>query len=227
MIDSITMILGILWVIFGCVVGYFLILSPIISAYYQKKKEKEYHALIDTLLSQLQNKTIIVLDSFYIYVFMDWQWTFDNTENLFQFKQPNNNFVKFVRIDTDIYETYFSSSANFKLREYWEVQEIQDLVNNTVIFTEQGFRVTLVKPHQIFHEYLMAVQQMIGEIILDAAYKTYLKPIIPGLFLKHARFKTMIGAQNLWHKLETEYFPQNKEHIKQLVIREFEPHNFR
>ena len=221
------MILGILWVIFGCVVGYFLILSPIISAYYQKKKEKEYHALIDTLLSQLQNKTIIVLDSFYIYVFMDWQWTFDNTENLFQFKQPNNNFVKFVRIDTDIYETYFSSSANFKLREYWEVQEIQDLVNNTVIFTEQGFRVTLVKPHQIFHEYLMAVQQMIGEIILDAAYKTYLKPIIPGLFLKHARFKTMIGAQNLWHKLETEYFPQNKEHIKQLVIREFEPHNFR
>ena len=187
-----------------------------------KKKEKEYHALIDTLLSQLQNKTIIVLDSFYIYVFMDWQWTFDNTENLFQFKQPNNNFVKFVRIDTDIYETYFSSSANFKLREYWEVQEIQELVNNTVMFTEQGFMVKLVEPHKIFHEYLMLLLQMASERILDAAYKNYLKPIILGLFLKHARFKTMIGAQNLWHKLETEYFPQNKEHIKQLVIREFE-----
>lgn len=226
MIDSITMILGILWVIFCCVVGYFLILSPIISAYYQKKKEKEYHALIDTLLSQLQNKTIIVLDSFYIYFFMDWQWTFDNTENLFQLKQPNNNFVKFVRIDTDIYETYFSSSVNFKLREYWEVQEIQEFVNNTVIFTEE-FMVKLVEPHKIFHEYLMILLQMAGEIILDAAYKNYLKPIIPGLFLKHARFKTMIEAQNLWHKLETEYFPQNKEHIKQLVIREFEPHNFR
>ena len=227
MIGSISLILGILCVIFVCVVGYFLILSPIISEYYQKKKEKEYHALIDTLLSKLQNKTIIVLDSFYIYVFMDWQWTFDNTENLFQFKQPNNNFVKFARIDTDIYETYFSSSANFKLREYWGVQEIQELVNNTVIFTEQGFRVTLVKPHQIFHEYLMAVQQMIGEIILDATYKNHLNPIIPGLFLKHARFKTMIEAQKLWRKLKTEYFPKNEEHIKQLVIREFEPHNFR
>ena len=197
-----------------------------IYSYYKKKKEKEYHALIDTLLSQLQNKTIIVLDSFYIYVFMDWQWTFDYTENLFQFKQPNNNFVKFVRIDTDIYETYFSSSANFKVREYWEVQEIQEFVNNTVMFTEK-FMIKLVEPHKIFHEYLMILLQMAGEIILDAAYKNYLKPIIPGLFLKHARFKTMIGAQNLWHKLETEYFPQNKEHIKQLVIREFEPHNFR
>ena len=90
-----------------------------IYSYYKKKKEKESHALIDTLLSQLQNKTIIVLDSFYIYAFMDWQWTFDYTENLFQFKQPNNNFVKFVQIDTDIYETYFSITANFKLREYW------------------------------------------------------------------------------------------------------------
>ena len=192
-----------------------------IYSYYKKKKEKEYHALIDTLLSQLQNKTIIVLDSFYIYFFMDWQWTFDNTENLFQFKQPNNNFVKFVRIDTDTYETYFSSSANFKLREYWEVQEIQEFVNNTVMFTEK-MMVKLVEPHKIFHEYLMLLLQMAGEIILDASYKNYLKPIIPGLFLKHARFKTMIGAQNLWHKLETEYFPQNKEHIKQLVIREFE-----
>lgn len=185
------------------------------------KKEKEYHALIDTLLSQLQNKTIIVLDPVYIYVFMDWQWTFDYTENLFQFKQPNNNFVKFARIDTDTYETYFSSSANFKLREYWGVQEIQELVNNTVIFPEK-IMVKLVEPHKIFREYLMLLLQMAGEIILDAAYKNYLKPIIPGLFLKHARFKTMIGAQNLWHKLETEYFPQNKEHIKQLVIREFE-----
>ena len=185
------------------------------------KKEKEYHALIDTLLSQLQNKTIIVLDSFYIYVFMDWQWTFDYTKNLFQFKQPNNNFVKFVRIDTDTYETYFSSSANFKVREYWEVQEIQEFVNNTVMFTEK-MMVKLVEPHKIFHEYRMLLLQMAGEIILDAAYKNYLKPIIPGFFLKHARFKTMIGAQNLWHKLETEYFSQNKEHIKQLVIREFE-----
>ena len=227
MIGCITMILGILCIMFICVVGYFLILSPIISAYRQKKKEKEYRVLIDTLLSKLQNKTIIVLDSFYIYVFMDWQWTFDNTENLFQFKQPNNNFVKFVRIDTDIYETYFSSSANFKLSEYWEVQEIQEFVNNTVTFTEQGFMVKLVEPHKIFHEYLMAVQQMIGEIILDATYKNHLTPIIPGLFLKHARFKTMIEAQKLWRKLKTEYFPKNEEHIKQLVIREFEPHNFR
>lgn len=152
---------------------------------------------------------------------MDWQWTFDYTENLFQFKQPNNNFVKFVRIDTDTYETYFSSSANFKVREYWEVQEIQEFVNNTVMFTEQ-MMVKLVEPHKIFYEYRMLLLQMAGEIILDAAYKNYLKPIIPSLFLKHARFKTMIRAQNLWHKLETEYFPQNKEHIKQLVIREFE-----
>ena len=178
-----------------------------------KKKEKEYHALIDTLLSQLKNKTIIVLDSFYIYVFMDWQWTFDYTKNLFQFKQPNNNFVKFVRIDTDTYETYFSSSANFKIREYWEVQEIQEFVNNTVMFTEK-MMVKLVEPHKILHEYIATVYDISCDIFhfTDGfAFKSIAKAAI---FLKNVRLCTDMTS---FFVRVLPYYEKNKKHIFNLI----------